>query len=783
MTLRNLILNVGNGDDTQAYRGNMLINRHTPGSDDAGVFIFDSPKAVVVTNPPRVIPLEVGVAYHFQPKIPRGDDFYAYMTSGAEDLAYADLVPIDPSTLLPGPTPGPAWEVALDDVADQVAGKQDHSALAADTAALVTSASALKAALDGKYASLAVGLLCAPSGTAAANRTKVQADANTAVSFGFPLIVQGAFSIAGTVTVPAGAVIDLSRATITQTSNLSTSFLAAAGNTFTGGKIIGKGTDWVNTSGVYAASGIFVGTSANNVTIKDLTITNMAGAGVYCASAVDNLRVINPDFSGVGSGVIPAGTGQYSGGVVLNSVGFTDIFILGGRIRDFAQGIVGGTVAGIHIGGDLKISTVGQHGIYLQAVGPGSIAHVTMDGIALEGLKLQITDTMATDTDILTIGDLALKNIGSHGVHLANIDGTSPTQQSHRVVIHDVVVTHTTLGNGDDILIEYASDVTIHDCHGTNGSRGLAVANSTRINEHDNRFNTTNNSGIHLTDVTDSSFTRARIIDPARGGTAGNKYGIYVTGTTSADLRFDGVRISDSTGAAQYGIYVFQGDLASMSFINCHASGVSDYGFRATTNGVVAAWINNRLRGTLGRYFAKPFNADNYPAAVNTLLGWAFDPTAAIVAQAATAAGVIAASKVTLPAGGSITKIVGHLTTAGTLLTSGQCFLGVYDSTGALIGTTVDLSTDWLTAGAKSYALVTPTADLKPGESVFIAILWNGTGTAPAFRGINGSGQGNIGITATTDMRFTTSGTAQTALPSTLATRAAAAVAAWFGVA
>ena len=123
MAIRNLVLNLGSGSDVQAVSGHILINRHTAGSTDAGLWIFDSPERVVLTNPARTVPLEVGVAYKFDPVIPEGTTIYAYMTAGAGNLNYLDLVPVDPSTLLPGTDPGPAWTTALDSTNAALEGK------------------------------------------------------------------------------------------------------------------------------------------------------------------------------------------------------------------------------------------------------------------------------------------------------------------------------------------------------------------------------------------------------------------------------------------------------------------------------------------------------------------------------------------------------------------------------------------------------------------------------------------------------------------------------------
>jgi len=164
------------------------------------------------------------------------------------------------------------------------------------------------------------------------------------------------------------------------------------------------------------------------------------------------------------------------------------------------------------------------------------------------------------------------------------------------------------------------------------------------------------------------------------------------------------------------------------------------------------------------------------------MLGFSFDPVSAVSAQATQAAGVLTLAKIRLHAGGAVTNLVFQVATAGTVLTSGQCFVGVYDSTGALLGTSVDQSTAFASAGVKTVALVTPTAALLPGADVYFALLWNGT-TGPQLRGFTTTSIANIGIAAVADSRFASAGTGlTTALPGTCPTKTAINTACFVGV-
>lgn len=199
-------------------------------------------------------------------------------------------------------------------------------------------------------------------------------------------------------------------------------------------------------------------------------------------------------------------------------------------------------------------------------------------------------------------------------------------------------------------------------------------------------------------------------------------------------------------------------------------------------SGATSLWI---ATGTTSASWAQALaGASPGAAGLNRMVGYTFDPTFATAGNAIGAAGVLFLSKVILLGGGSISKVWFHLTTAGTSLTSGQCFMVIYDAAGNLLGQTPDMSAQLGGAtGQMSVALTAATVSLAAGAEVNVGILWNGTGTAPALRGMNGTGFANIGISAAIDSRNATAGTGLTAVPSSMPTKVAAFTAPFFGLA
>lgn len=497
-------------------------------------------------------------------------------------------------------------ETAAQTAADRAQDAENAAAAAeAPTDAMVStlatpgSGSQLETVLNGTYASMKT---LGPGD----NLASVQAWLDQATPLGVKRVV-GDVSIAGTLNVPAGTYLDATRATFTQTATLRAAFDMYAGATLVGARVVGLGTDWQNTTAVYDAAAVRV--RGAGVTVQGVTGTNLAGAGVYSALAPTGLRVLDCTFTGVGSSVIPPSTGQFSGGVVFGNDGATNVTIRGGSFRDFAQGIVTGSIENFYIGGGLQLGAVGQHGIYTGPLIDAVISGVVIDGVALEGIKCQIADTSPAGSKGVTIGDVTVTGCGSHGIHLANAETVPGTRKFENVVIHDVVVTHAAGGTGDGVKIEYAAGVTVHDFISVGGRRGLAIDGSTGVMVHHGRIQGAADSGVVLASVTGGTFDRIRIVDVATANNAVSEFGVHVTGETSGTLSFSGLRITDASGNTRYGFYIAAGDLTTMQFVNNVSSGNSDYGFRSAAVAATALWIGNDLTGTLGRFLNTPTNA------------------------------------------------------------------------------------------------------------------------------------------------------------------------------
>lgn len=129
-------------------------------------------------------------------------------------------------------------------------------------------------------------------------------------------------------------------------------------------------------------------------------------------------------------------------------------------------------------------------------------------------------------------------------------------------------------------------------------------------------------------------------------------------------------------------------------------------------------------------------------------------------------AGQINLVKVPVPVAMPISTVTIDVGTAGSGLTSNQCYAGLYDLSGNRLEITGSMHTTWQSTGIKDMALAT-TITPEPDE-VVVAVVANGTGM-PAFRRfVLNTNPANPGLSAGSYRCCTFNTGSQTSLPSTL---------------
>lgn len=168
---------------------------------------------------------------------------------------------------------------------------------------------------------------------------------------------------------------------------------------------------------------------------------------------------------------------------------------------------------------------------------------------------------------------------------------------------------------------------------------------------------------------------------------------------------------------------------------------------------------------------------------VNGFIAMPYDLVAASAASVLTS-GTVTHVRVDLLTPATVSTITLPVFNAGSGLTAGQNFVGLYDSAGTRVAVSADQSASWATNGEKNIALTAPYA--AAAGTYYIAMLSNGTTPIGILRSVTTgavTGVLNHGLTAAT-ARWATGPTAQTTLPAsiTMASRTPLNTSYWAGL-
>jgi hypothetical protein len=314
----------------------------------------------------------------------------------------------------------------------------------------------------------------------------------------------------------------------------------------------------------------------------------------------------------------------------------------------------------------------------------------------------------------------------------------------------------------------------VRDCrvgYGGASSTGISIIGSSHSNTVDNtrcvpQADDVNSSGIYIANTHSTTLIRPDIESAAGNGiwldTAANATRILNGYCDSNNINLkitSGVVAPTVDGTFQGGVTANVQDNGSLSpsIVNAWPnSGSNSYSSVALTN--VNAYTLNGVQ--------VPGNV--FQASDHNLIAWSYDPALPTNSLALSTGGVVHLVKVILRYAATINNVLYQVNTAGATLTSGQNFVGVYDSGGTRRAVSADQTTAWGSTGLMTTAM---TASYSAAAGVYyIAFVANGT-TGPALARLNGlAGAGatiNAGLTAAT-YRFATNGSGNTSLPASL---------------
>lgn len=172
------------------------------------------------------------------------------------------------------------------------------------------------------------------------------------------------------------------------------------------------------------------------------------------------------------------------------------------------------------------------------------------------------------------------------------------------------------------------------------------------------------------------------------------------------------------------------------------------------------------IQAGLLQYPLSTQNESEFNHTDHNLLAWTQDPATCPAGSGANSSGVLYLSKIKVVNRSTVvSNLLYAISTQGTTLTAGQNFVGLYNSSGTLLASSADQTTNFGSAGLKTAAITPQTLAV---GTYYVAFLANGT-TGPSFMaGSNGFQTGlNAGLTVGTG-RALSFGSAQTALPASV---------------
>jgi hypothetical protein len=252
--------------------------------------------------------------------------------------------------------------------------------------------------------------------------------------------------------------------------------------------------------------------------------------------------------------------------------------------------------------------------------------------------------------------------------------------------------------------------------------------------------------------------------------------GPVIGDTTLAQANFPG-RLSVNNSAFFFSSVFFggiTGATAGFRLAGATASGAPASGTFSAGDVITAQdgtlWVCVTA-GTPGTWM--PLSAVNETFQQYGYLGWTYDPAMCNGGTVLPTAGGVILCKIPWPVTQTVTNVVATVVAGGGTLTSGQCFAGLYSSSGTQLGVTADQASAWGTAGTvpKTMAISGGPVSVPgggPAGFIYAGFMWNGS-VAPQFlKASNSTAQSINGALAAASLRTAVNGSGGTSLPSSL---------------
>lgn len=461
-----------------------------------------------------------------------------------------------------------------------------------------------RGALDLAFVQNDTLTVLAPRATGTDQLAALTAAMSKAATFGLTLALNGDHVISGELVPPSGAKIDGRNGTIRQTMDFRSVFRLenVTGVRINNVRADGKTTDYTNASSIYRAAAVYCTGTTNDVIVDGCTFLGFAGAGVYASGTCSDIHVYRMRMTGPGPAHILNNTYNFGAGVVIMD-GCANWTVKDCDISLTCQGVVTGHSANnFTIAGNRIHDIAGQHGLYLRAVSNGQIQGNRIWNTALQGMKIQVTETgPGQDAENISIQGNQFVNVGVHAILLSS---------TVALAVKRVVISGNSIvggAGGDGVVLDGTAitNVVVSNNLIDGVNYGIRSVGATHVDIFANRIVGVQRTAILASGGQWVTVEGNKIHNPGQAGDTAGQFGISCQNLVEGFIRWN--IINDTTAKMRYGIYVTVGDMSVLDVLDNVVSGATEFGYRGVA-AAVRAFGGNRFAGTTGAMAGAPTN-------------------------------------------------------------------------------------------------------------------------------------------------------------------------------
>lgn len=430
-----------------------------------------------------------------------------------------------------------------------------------------------------------------------------------------------------------------------------------------------------------------------------------------------------------------------------------------GQTHTIANNVVRNCKKPIEVVGCPAVSGAGALYAPLEFTVIGNTVDATVtDGSAAAGILFVGADIDGGVVPEYATGSIIGNTIRGHGLQSSSINGAITAYQTRGLVIsgnvliepspHGVYLYRDNIGAvvaGNTVIDPWTTDGALATAVTVGSDRNTAKVDGNSLQRGTRSATIVANRGIYVANLSANAITLGAN-DMAAATTP-----VYDAGQRIVFASAPALSGTLSTRPAA------SSALAGATYLATDVQGGAEY--RCVAVGTVWSWVQTGAGVTAGA----GSNPGAWVPADNGLVACDADPLLAASTLLLPSAGVTYVRKMKVAVDSPITNVLVVVSSAGAGLSN--AYLGVFDSAGAQLGTSADVSTTLQSTGFKTVALTSPTTSRSAGSEIYAAVVVGAGTTMPTFRAFAASGAA-MGISTPSKTRWGSIGSGLTALQS-----------------